>query len=222
MELSGALKFSYISFSLPPVSSSSPSWTSSSLKALKQTRKYTGISCIHHLEVGVAGNSGSMLFLTTVSSVCSCMDSISLYYNKSMCYLMYPFLGSIKVGTFSLSWQCAPLMKLICCTRLWCHVTMEAFKLCFFGSKLWSFSSWFNIVSDCLVVRLVRGDTSQTGMNLDVVEVWQSVVGVWFKLQRRGPKPQTWWTKGYLLLFFFHYAQGQYINYKYFVCRLIL
>ncbi len=83
------------------------------------------------------------------------------------------------------------LMKLICCTRLWCHITTQAFRLCFFSSKRWSFRSRFNIVSGCLDVNLVTGDTSQTGISLDVGEVCQSVDGVWFKLHLEdGSKPQ--------------------------------
>jgi len=66
------------------------------------------------------------------SSVCSC--------TCVLCYFMYPSWLNNRSVFFP------PLLKLIHCTRLWCHITKEAFRLCFFNSKLWSFRSCFNIV----------------------------------------------------------------------------
>lgn len=88
------------------------------------------LHALHHLEAGGAGNSGGMLFLTTVPSVCSCMhlcSSVLLWLNNNWYFS-------------------PPLMKLICCTLLWCHIITEAFRLCFFSSKLRSIRYWFNIV----------------------------------------------------------------------------
>lgn len=78
---------------LPSASSSSPSWTSSSLKALKQTRKSPwGISCMLYITL----KKGSLGTLEACSSwqqctVCALACTyISLSFSRSMCYFMYP------------------------------------------------------------------------------------------------------------------------------------
>lgn len=52
-----------------------------------------------YLEAEVAGNSGIMLFLTTMSCVFVHV-CISVCYNKDMCYMHVSFSGSITVTIF--------------------------------------------------------------------------------------------------------------------------
>lgn len=137
------------------------------------TRHFLHIS--HHLEAEVTGTSASLLFLTAESSLCSCMHCAITGAYVTSCILY----GLNKSGYF------LPLMKLICCTGLWCHViAVEPFRLCFFISKLRSIRSRFYVVCGCLDVNLVAGDTSQSRTSLDVG-------GVSFKKKRTGTSVKT-------------------------------
>lgn len=129
------------------------------------TRHFLHVS--HHLEAGVTGNNGRLLFLTAESSVSSCM----------YCVITRAYVSSCVLHWLSESRYFLPLMKLICRTALWCHViATEPFRLCFFFSKLQSIRSWFNIVCGCLDVNLVTGDTSQSKISIDVVGVWWGLI----------------------------------------------